>query len=206
LNGDLVTLGKDPVIEDNVVIGRPPDRDIEVNPLVIGDRARIRSASVLYLCSTIGADLETGHNVLIREQNVIGDGLSIWTGSVIDYGCRLGSRIKIHCMCYVAQLTEIEDDVFLGPGVMITNDFHPGCEKLRECMRGPSIRAGAIIGANATILPRVVIGPKAFVGAGSVVVEDVPGGVVVAGNPAKPMKSINDLKCKTGLTEVPYEA
>ena len=67
----------------------------------------------------------------------IGDDVSIWSNTVVDYGCRIGSRVKIHCNCYVAQYTELEDDVFLAPGVTIANDLYPGDERSAELMAGP---------------------------------------------------------------------
>jgi acetyltransferase-like isoleucine patch superfamily enzyme len=201
----LVRLGEDCNIEAGAVLGRLPDREAEVTALELGDGAHVRSGTVIYACSTIGRGLETGHNVVIREENSFGDGVSVWSGSCIDYGCTVGSRVKVHCLCYVAQFTVIEDDVFIGPGVTLTNDFHPGCDEFRECMRGPRIGEGAVIGAHATILPRVDIGKKAFVAAGSVVTADVPPETVVAGNPARTMGSVYDMKCKTGLTEFPYQ-
>lgn len=204
MNDRHLRIGRDPEIEDGVTLGRPPERDVGADPLVIGDNARIRAPSVIYAGTTIGHDLETGHGVVIREQNSIGDGLSIWSNSYIDYGCVLGSRVKVHALCYIAQFTEIADGVFIGPGVAVTNDIHPGCECWRECMRGPRIEEGAVIGGNATLLPRVVVGRKALVGAGSVVVHDVPPEMVVVGNPARVICSIYELECSTGLTDKPY--
>ena len=76
----------------------------------------LRSGSVLYLGSRIGARFQAGHNVVIREECEIGDDVSVWSNSVIDYGCRIGDRVKIHSNCYVAQFSEIEDEAFLAPG------------------------------------------------------------------------------------------
>ena len=135
--------------------------------------------------ASIGARLETGHNVVIREDNVLGDDVKIWNNTTIDYGCRIGHRVKIHTNCYIAQFTVLEDDVFLAPGVAVANDPHPGCAFSSQCMRGPTVRAGAQIGAGVTLLPFVTIGRRALVGAGSVVTRDVPDEVVVAGNPAR---------------------
>ena len=150
--------------------------------LEIGAHAVIRAFSVIYAGSRIGAHLATGHGAVIREENQIGDYLSIWNNSTIDYGCVVGDGVKIHTGVYVAQFTVIEDDVFLAPGVMIANDRHPTCA---ECMKGPTIKKGARIGINATLLPEVVIGEGALVGAGAVVTRDVPPGCVVIGNPAR---------------------
>jgi acetyltransferase-like isoleucine patch superfamily enzyme len=148
---------------------------------------------VLYDGSTIGRRLETGHGVVIRESCEIGDNVSVWSNSVIDYGCRIGNRVKIHCNCYVAQFTELEDDVFLAPGVTIANDLYPGDRRSAQLMAGPRIGAGAQIGVNVTVLPFVRIGAGALIGAGSVVSRDIPAAVVAFGNPAAPRRAITEL-------------
>ena len=111
----------------------------------------------------------------------------------MDYSCRIGDGVKIHCNCYIAQYTELEDDVFLAPGVTIANDLYPGDERSAELMAGPRIGAGAQIGVNVTILPYVRIGPGALIGAGSVVTRDVPAGAVAFGNPAAVRRPVADL-------------
>src|SRR5205814_1246514 len=113
-------------------------------------------------------------------------------------------RVKIHGKCYLAQFTVLEDDVFLAPGVSVANDPHPGCAFSKQCMRGPTVRAGAQIGAGVTLLPFVTVGRRALVGAGSVVTKDVPAETVVAGNPARPIRSIYNLGCPVHLTDHPY--
>jgi len=130
--------------------------------------------------------------------------VSVWANSVIDYGCRIGDRAKIHTNVYVAQFTVIEDDVFLAPGVVVANDLHPGCAHAAQCMRGPTIRRGAQIGVNVTILPYVTIGEASLIGGGSVVCSDIPARVVAYGNPARVQKPISELKCVTGITDRPY--
>ena len=162
-------------------------------PLVLGSGARLRSGTVLYDGSTIGRGLQTGHGVVIREGCDVGDDVSVWTNSVIDYGCRIGDRVKIHCNCYVAQYSELEDDVFLAPGVTIANDLYPGDQRSAQLMAGPRIGAGAQIGVNVTILPFVRIGAGALIGAGSVVTRDIPAAVVAFGNPAVPRRAVAEL-------------
>jgi len=184
-----------------VLLGYPPAREIKNKRLIVGPGARLRSGTVLYLGSTIGRDFETGHNVVVREENEIGDEVSIWSNSVVDYGCKIGSRVKIHTGVYIAQFTTIEDDVFLAPGVMIANDLHPICT---ECMLGPTIKTGARIGLNASILPRVVIGEGAIIGAGAVVIRDVEPGTVVAGSPARVLGMVKDLRCIHGSKGMAY--
>jgi acetyltransferase-like isoleucine patch superfamily enzyme len=186
-----VTLGAWNQVHSTAIVGEIPGRQILKRTLTIGHHAIVRAHSVIYAGSTIGTHLETGHGVVIREENQIGDHFSIWNNSTIDYGCVIGNGVRIHCNVYVAQFTTIEDDVFLAPGVMIANDRHPIC---KDCMRGPTIKKGARVGINATLLPEVVIGAGALVGAGAVVTRDVPAGAVVVGNPARVVGKAKDLK------------
>jgi acetyltransferase-like isoleucine patch superfamily enzyme len=176
----------------DVLLGYPPDRP-ERGPLRMGADCRVRSGSVLYLGTSIGARLQTGHHVVVREGCRIGDDVSVWSGTVVDYGCSIGSRVKIHTGCYVAQFTEIGDDAFLAPAVAIANDLYPGDAASREVMSGPRIGAGAQIGVNVTILPFVHIGDGALIGAGSTVTRDVPAGCVAYGNPAVVHGSVDSL-------------
>ncbi len=199
-----IFIGKGAKIDDGVKIGYMPTREIPNLDLKIGDKAIIRSGTVIYLGSNIGSHLETGHNVVIREENRIGDHFHIWNNSVVDYGCIIGNKVSIHCNVYIAQYTVIEDEVFLAPGVTIANDIHPGCPDSRRCMRGPTIKKGAQIGVNVTILPFITIGEYALIGAGSVVTKDIPPYTVAFGNPAKVYKKISELKCVTKLRDKPY--
>jgi acetyltransferase-like isoleucine patch superfamily enzyme len=199
-----VRLGPGHRIDTGVVLGYEPGRAIDDYTLIIGPGARVRSGTVIHAGTTIGAGLETGHNVLIREQNTIGDDFSMWSNSVVDYGCTIGSGVKAHCNVYIAQFTVIEDEVFLGPGVAIANDLHPGCPFSKECMRGPVIKKGAQIGLNSTLLPFITVGEHAVVGAGSVVTRDVPAYSVVCGNPARVVKDVREVRCARGYVDRPY--
>jgi acetyltransferase-like isoleucine patch superfamily enzyme len=185
---DLFSKGIDP----QAILGYPSPR-MNLPPLQMGADARVRSGTVVYVGSTIGARFQTGHNVVIREECTIGDDVSVWSNSVVDYGCRIGSRVKIHSNCYVAQFTEIEDDAFLAPGVTVANDFYPGQPSSARLMSGPRIGAGAQVGVNVTILPFVRIGPGTLIGAGAVVVRDIPARSVAYGNPARVCGKVDDL-------------
>jgi acetyltransferase-like isoleucine patch superfamily enzyme len=178
--------------DDGVILGYPPSRPV-TELLSVGPDARLRSGTVLYRGSRIGARFQTGHHVVVREQCLIGDDVSVWTGTVVDYGCDIGSGVKIHSNCYIAQFTEIGAGAFLAPGVTLANDLYPGDDASREVMSGPSIGAGANIGVNATILPFVRVGAGALVGAGAVVTRDVPADSVVYGNPATVRSAVEDL-------------
>jgi acetyltransferase-like isoleucine patch superfamily enzyme len=198
---DPVELGSDAFVDDGVILGYPTGRSIPDRVLRIGRNARLRSGTVIYGGSIIGDQLETGHCVIIREENLIGARVMVWSNSVIDYACRIGNGVRIHTNVYLAQFTEVGDNAFIAPGVTTTNDPHPICS---ECMQGPTIESWARIGANSTILPRVRIGKHALVGAGSVVSKDVPPRSVVMGNPARVVGDVGDLKCRWGEKEFAY--
>jgi acetyltransferase-like isoleucine patch superfamily enzyme len=189
---DGVAIGPGLVADADVRLGYPSER-CPADWLLVGPGARLRSGTVLYLGSRMGANLQTGHGVVIREECVLGDDVSVWTNSVIDYSCTIGNRVKIHSNAYIAQYTQIEDDAFLAPGVTIANDLYPGRPGSRQVMSGPQIGAGARIGVNVTILPFVRIGPGALIGAGSVVARDVPAGMVAFGNPATVRHEVTEL-------------
>jgi len=195
-----VELGAGSVVGAYAVLGLAPrgTRDGEL-PLVIGPGAVIRAGTTIYAGSRIGARLQTGQGASIREDNVIGDDVSIGTHVSLEFGNRIGSRVRVHTGCFL-ELTTIEDDVFLGPHVVFTDDPHPMCPAYLDCVRGGVVRKGARIGANSTILPGVEIGADALVGAGSVVRKRVPPRSVWAGNPAIELKDeLTKLACFAGI-------
>lgn len=200
-----VELGPGAIIEPPAIVGKAPrGREEGELPLRIGASATIRAFTTLYAGSTFGDRLQTGHGAAVREDNVVGDDVSIGTHAVLEFGNRIGHRVRIHTGCFL-ELVTIEDDVFVGPHVVFTDDPHPmKCPDYERCKGGAVVRRLARIGANSTILPGVEIGEDSLVGAGSVVVKDVPPGMVVAGNPARVIKAVADLECTLGVHERPY--
>jgi len=186
-----IFIDKNSKIDGLVSLGYIPNRKIESLKLIIGKNAIIRSGTVIYAGSKIGDNFETGHNVIIREECNIGGNFKIWNNSCVDYGCIIGNNVKIHNNVYIAQYTTIEDNVFIAPGVMIANDLYP---PLKINMKGPTIEENVKIGINATILPHVIIGKNSLIGAGAVVVENVPPNSVVVGNPGRVIKSIFEIR------------
>ncbi len=180
-------------VDIGVLLGYPSDRRAQVVGLVLGDGARLRSGTVLYDGSRIGARFSTGHHVVVREDCTIGDDVSVWTGSVVDYGCTIGHSVKVHANCYVAQFTTLEDGAFLAPGVSFANDVYPGREDSAQRLQGPRVGARAQLGVNVTVLPYVRIGAEAVIGAGSVVTRDVPPGMLAYGSPAVPVRPVAEL-------------
>jgi acetyltransferase-like isoleucine patch superfamily enzyme len=189
-----VSLGEGTTVEDWCLLGVPPRgrREGEL-ATVIGAGAIIRSHTVIYAGNRIGARFQTGNKVNIREENEIGDDVSIGTLSVVEHHVVIGDRVRIHTQVFVPEYCVLEEGAWLGPNVVLTNAKYPQSPGVKESLAGVVVRRGAKIGANATLLPGVVIGADALVGAGSVVVKDVPAGAVVAGNPARVIKQISQL-------------
>jgi acetyltransferase-like isoleucine patch superfamily enzyme len=129
----------------------------------------------------------------VRELNDIGNNVSIGSHSVVEHHVRIGHNVRIHSQAFIPEFSILEDRCWIGPGVVLTNALYPLSRHVKETLQGPSIRRGAKIGANSTILPRVVIGEGALVGAGAVVTRDVPPGKIVVGNPARVLKNVADL-------------
>ena len=190
-----IKVGRASKIDKDVILGYPTGRPIKKTGVVLGPYAVIRSGTVIYDSVRIGERLQTGHHVLIREENEIGNWVEIWANTVIDYGCRIGNNVKIHTNGYIPQYTLIEDDVFIAPGACFANDKYP----VSSLLEGPWIKKGARIGVNVTILPGVMIGEKAVVGAGSVVTKDVEPGVVVVGNPACVVGRVDEIYKKAAF-------
>jgi|GEM_PF-714479 len=168
-------------IGDNVILGNKDDHSLE-----IGENAIIRSGTIVYSDVTIGNNFKTGHNAIIRENTKIGNNVLIGTNAVVDGNCTIGNNVSVQTGAYITKNTQVDDNVFLGPFCVTTNDKYMeyGAE-----LKGPIIKAGARIGANATILPGVIIGRNAVVGAGAVVTRNVGDEDIVAGNPAKSIKA-----------------
>tara|TARA_R110002124_G_scaffold189507_2_gene356860 strand:- start:181 stop:639 length:459 start_codon:yes stop_codon:yes gene_type:complete len=138
----------------------------------------------------------------------IGKDTYVWQYSVILSGARIGSNCNINCHTFIenevvigdnvtikpgVQVWDgitIEDNVFIGPNVTFTNDLFPRSKIYPENFVKTTIKKGASIGANATILAGIVIGENCMIGAGSVVTKDVPAKTVWFGNPAKLIRNI----------------
>lgn len=185
-----VKLGENVVIEDFCVIGAPFKGQIN-EETIIGDNAVIRSHTVIYAGNKIGANFQTGNKANIREMNSIGDNVSIGALSVLEHHIVVEDEVRIHSQAFIPEYSVLKRKCWIGPNVVLTNAKYPRSPNVKENLQGAIIEESAKIGANATILPGVVIGKNALIGAGSVVTENVKENHIVAGNPAKFIREID---------------
>ena len=198
-----VEIGAGAAIGFSVIVGEPP-RGAKPGGLKtrIGRNATIRSHSVIYAGCTAGDNLETGHGVMIRENNRIGDDVSIGTHTIIERDCTIADGARLHSCVFIPEFTVIEKGAWIGPGTVLTNAPYPKGKDSKQHLKGPVIEENAKIGANCTILPGVRLGRNCLIGAGSVVTKDVEENSVAVGNPARAIKKVSDLRYGDG--EKPY--
>jgi acetyltransferase-like isoleucine patch superfamily enzyme len=201
-----VQLGAGVTVEEFCLVGRHAGRFAEpdAGPTRIGAGSTLRSHTVVYNGTTIGARFQSGHHALIREANTIGDDVSVGSLTVVEHHVTIGDRVRIHSQNFVPEFTVIEEGAWIGPRVTITNHPMPECPHPEGCMVGVHIGRYARIGANVTLLPGVRIGARALIGAGAVVTKDVEPGAVIIGHPGKQTKTIDDLVCPAHLDHRPY--
>ena len=195
-----VQLGDDVVIGDHAVVGKQPTlgrrstaaRE-ELPPLVVGDGCAILAGAVVFAGTRLGRGVVVGDQACVRERCELGDEVVVGRGSLVENDTTIGARTRIQANAYVTAYSTLEEDVFVAPCVVTTNDNFMGRTEARlELMRGPTIRRGARIGGGAVLLPGIEVGEEAFVGAGAVVVHDVAPRTVVVGNPARVLRAVPD--------------
>jgi acetyltransferase-like isoleucine patch superfamily enzyme len=186
--GDNVVLGKQPALSPRSTAKRE-----ELPPLELGEGTIVSTGSVVFAGTTIGARVILGDQSCVRERCVLGDDVVVGRGSLVENDTTIGARTKIQANAYVTAYSILEVDVFIAPGVVTTNDNFMGRTEQRHALRkGPTIRRGARIGGGAVLLPGIEVGEEAFVGAGAVVVRNVPPRALVVGNPARQIRDVPD--------------
>ena len=175
----------------------PPLRPSDLAPgLLIGDKVLIGAGvmiggqAVIHSDARIGEGARIGDHAQIRDGARIGAGTTIGSFSSVDPGVEIGERVSIQTRCYVTGGTIVEDDVFVGPGVTLTNDNTMNRHAAEEVLRGPILRRACRVGGGSVICPGVEIGEEAFVAAGAVVTADVAPRAVVMGVPARQAREV----------------
>ncbi|HXF98113.1 MAG TPA: DapH/DapD/GlmU-related protein [Gaiellaceae bacterium] len=191
-------LGEGVRVLENAVVGKQPAlsprstaRRGPLPPTEIGPGTVVSTGAIVFAGARIGAGVVLGDQSCVRERVVVGDEVVVGRGALIENDTTVGARCRIQAEAYITAYSTLEEDVFVAPCVVTTNDNFMGrTERRLELMRGPTIRRGARIGGGAVLCPGVEIGEEAFVGAGAVVTKDVPARVVVVGNPARVLRDV----------------
>jgi len=191
-------LGDGVVIGDHAVVGKQPAlsprstaKQERLPPLVIGAGTIVSAGAVVFAGTTIGANCIVGDQSCVRERCELGDDVVVGRGSLVENDTTIGARTKIQADAYVTAYSTLEEDVFIAPCVVTTNDNFMGRTEKRHALRkGPTIRRGARVGGGAVLLPGIEVGEEGFVGAGAVVIRDVPPRTVVVGNPARAIREV----------------
>jgi len=136
-----VTIGLNCKIGDYTILGEVPkgnnSKDLET---LIGDNAVIRSHTVIYAGNTIGRNFETGHQVMIREENKIGEFVSIGTGSIIEHHVKINDNVRLHSNVFIPEYCILEKECWIGPNVVLTNSRYPMSINSKENLKGVKIQ------------------------------------------------------------------
>jgi acetyltransferase-like isoleucine patch superfamily enzyme len=193
-------LGEGVKVLEGAVVGKQPTlsprstakREL-LPPTELGDGSIVSTGAIVFAGSHIGARVILGDQSCVRERVRVGDDVVLGRGSLIENDTTIGARTKIQAGAYITAYSTLEDDVFIAPCVVTTNDNFMGrTERRHGLIAGPTIRRGARIGGGAILCPAVEIGEEAFVGAGAVVTKDVPPRMLVVGNPARVLRAVDD--------------
>lgn len=192
-------LGEGCKILDGAVVGKQPalsprstaKRDT-LPPTELGPGTIVSTGAIVFAGSRIGARVIVGDQGCVRERVEIGDDVVVGRGALVENDTSIGALTKIQAGAYITAYSTLEENVFIAPCVVTTNDNFMGRTERRHALtRGPTIRRGARVGGGAVLCPAVEIGEEAFVGAGAVVVRDVPPRALVAGNPARVLREVS---------------
>jgi acetyltransferase-like isoleucine patch superfamily enzyme len=191
-------LGEGVRVLENAVVGKQPSLGASstakrepLPPARIGDGTVISTGAIVFAGSTVGANCIVGDQSCIRERVRMADDCVLGRGSLIENDTTVGTGTRIQAEAYITAYSTLEEDVFIAPCVVTTNDNFMGrTERRRELMKGPTIRRSARVGGGAVICPGVEIGTEAYVGAGAVVTKDVPPRKLVVGSPARVVRDV----------------
>jgi acetyltransferase-like isoleucine patch superfamily enzyme len=191
-------LGDGCVVEDHAVLGKRPrlarssSAHGDVGALELAPRVTVCSGAVVFAGATVGEGAILGDQSFVRERSSIGAGSVIGRGSVVDNDVQLGVRVRVQTGVYLTAFSVVEDDVFVGPGVISTNDDTMSRHGSDTPLRGAILRRGCRIGGAAVLTPGVRVGEEAYVAAGAVVTRDVPPRAVVVGVPARVVREVGE--------------
>jgi UDP-2-acetamido-3-amino-2,3-dideoxy-glucuronate N-acetyltransferase len=184
---------------DNCVIGKPttlsarstaPGGDLGAASL--GDGVAVGAGAVVLAGAQIAHACVVADQAHVRERVEIGPETVVGRGASIENDVRIGARVKLQTAAYITAWSVVEDDVFVAPGVLLTNDPTAGRRGASLELRGAYLRRACRVGGGAVLLPGIEVGEEAFVAAGAVVTKDVPPRALVMGVPARVVREVGE--------------
>jgi acetyltransferase-like isoleucine patch superfamily enzyme len=195
---DGTVIGNGCVIEDGAVLGKRPrlargsSAVGDVGNLEIGERVTVCSGAVVFAGARIEDEAILGDQCFVRERSTVGAGSVIGRGGVVDNDVSVGVRVKVQTNVYLTAFTTVEDDVFVGPCAMTTNDDTMARHGDDYALRGATLRRACRVGGGAVLTPGVEIGEEAFIAAGAVVTKNIPARAVAMGVPARVIREVGE--------------
>jgi acetyltransferase-like isoleucine patch superfamily enzyme len=192
------SIGEGCTIEDHAVLGKRPRLATgsaakgDVGDLELGARVTVCAGAIVFAGSHIGEGSILGDQSFVRERSHVGPGTVIGRGSVVDNDVRVGARVRVQTGVYLTAFTLVEDDVFVGPGALTTNDDTMSRHGPEMPLHGAILRRACRIGGGTVLTPGVEVGEEAFVAAGAVVTCDVPPRGVAMGVPARVVREVGE--------------
>jgi len=190
--GDGCAIGDHAVLGKRPQLARHSSARGEAGQLHLGAGVSVGTAAVVFAGARIADGAILGDQCFVRERSSVGEGSVIGRGSVVDNDVVVGARVRVQSNVYLTAFTTVEDDVFVGPGVVTTNDDTMARHAPGEPLRGALLRRACRIGGAAVLTPGVEVGEEAFVAAGALVTRDVPARGVVMGVPARVVREVPD--------------
>ena len=184
-------------VQDHVVLGKPPRLaphssaagGADLDPLVLEPGVSVCAGAIVFAGTRVGPGAIVGDQAYVRERATIGAGTVVGRAGAVDNDVAIGARVRVQTNVYLAAGSVVEDDAFVGPGVVTTNSDtmarHAG-----DPLLGAILRRACRVGGGAVLVPGVEIGEEAFVAAGAVVTRDVPSRAVVMGVPAEVVREV----------------
>jgi len=192
-------IGNQVRIDDHAVLGKLPMRasaiaiqqSEDLPPLQVGNETMIGTGAVLYRGAKIGTKCLIADYASVREETTVGNTTIIGRSTVVENKVTIGNHCKIETNTFIPAFSEIGSHCFIAPHVVFTNDNFMGRTEERKIhFKGVTMQDGGRLGANATVLPGIVIEADGVAAAGAVVTRQITGGHIVAGNPARLLRSV----------------